>query len=114
MKQARTILTKDAAETYRQLKENKENKTERMILDAIHKKAEEIRTDPHFGDPIAKKLIPEEYTTEYEIKNLFRVELPAAWRMLYTLTDRDDELTALIIDIIDHPTYDKKFGYRKR
>jgi hypothetical protein len=114
MKQARIILSTEAEKTYLQLKERSGNKTERMILDAVHKKTEQIKKNPHYGDPIAKRLIPEEYTIEYGIGNLFRVELPAAWRLLYTLTSKEDELIAFIIDLVDHSTYDKKFGYRKR
>jgi hypothetical protein len=51
-----------------------------------------------------------------EIKNLLLVELPNYWRMLYTLTDNETnvEIIAFILDILDHPDYDKKFGYRKK
>lgn len=35
---------------------------------------------------LPKKRIPAEYKTKYGIKNLFKVELPNLWRMLYTLT----------------------------
>ena len=39
--------------------------------------------------------------------------LPAFWRMIYTLTNNGDvEIIAFVLDIIDHPTYDDKFGYR--
>lgn len=64
--------------------------------------------------PIAKPLIPAEYKAKYGTTNLFRVERPQFWRLLYTLTNADtpDEIVALVVDIIDHETYDKKFGYR--
>ncbi|MFH1664357.1 MAG: hypothetical protein ABH986_06175 [archaeon] len=47
---------------------------------------------------------------------LFRVELPSYWRMLYSLTDGETkiEIIAFVLDLIDHPTYNKKFGYKKR
>jgi len=34
--------------------------------------------------------------------------------MLYTLTDgeREIEIIAFVLDIVDHPKYDKKFGYK--
>ncbi len=35
--------------------------------------------------------------------------------MLYTLTNSGEiEVVAFVLDIIDHPTYDKKFGYQGR
>jgi len=84
-----------------------------MILSAINNKKELIKTDIHYGNPIAKNLIPQEYIIKFGIKNLFRVELPAFWRMLYTLTNNEEvEIIAFVLDITDHPTYDKKLGYK--
>ncbi len=34
--------------------------------------------------------------------------------MLYTLRGSEIEVISLILDILDHKEYDKKFGYRKR
>jgi hypothetical protein len=74
-----------------------------------------IKANIHYGNPIAKNLIPEEYKIKYSATNLFRVELPAFWRMLYTLTNNEEvEIIAFVLDIIDHPNYDKKFGYKGR
>lgn len=45
---------------------------------------------------------------------MFRVELPNFWRMLYTLAEGETkiEVIAFVLDIINHPIYDKKFGYK--
>jgi len=114
MKKVRIILSPEAEEVYRKLNAEAEtNKQSRMILRAIDNKKELIKANIHYGNPIAKNLIPEEYKQRYNIKNLFRVELPAFWRMLYTLTNNEEvEIIAFVIDIIDHPTYDNKFGYK--
>jgi hypothetical protein len=117
IKKVRVILSPEAEEVYTHLNEEAPtSKTERMILNAIKKKIDLLKINPHYGDPIAKRLIPQEYTKKYEITNLFRIELPNYWRMLYTLTDGETEIEiiAFILDFIDHLTYDKKFGYRKR
>jgi len=117
VKKVRVILSPEAEEVYKNLnKEAPTSKTERMILNAINKKIELIKINHHYGDPIAKDRIPQEYKEKYGIKNLFRVELPNYWRMLYTLTDGETEIEiiAFVLDFIDHPTYDKKFGYKKK
>jgi hypothetical protein len=113
MKKVRVVLSPEAEKTYRQLDET--IKKERTILNAINKKSGLIKSDVHYGDPIAKKLIPEYYKTRYDITNLFRVELPSFWRMLYTLTEgeTETEIIAFVLDIINHKEYDKKFGYKK-
>jgi hypothetical protein len=53
---------------------------------------------------------------KYDVKNLFHVELPNYWRMLYTLTDDETkiEIIAFVLDIINHSTYNKKFGYKRQ
>jgi hypothetical protein len=117
MKKVRVILSAEAEEVYKYLnKESAESKTERMILSSLNKKVELIKVNPHYGDPIAKKLIPREYLDKYGVTNLFRVELPGFWRMLYTLTNGETEveIIAFVLDVIDHKEYDKKFGYKKR
>ena len=115
MKIVRIKLSLEAEEVYKHLNEQAPNsKTERMILKAINQKVELIKTNPHYGNPIGKDRIPEEYKQKYSVTNLFRVELPAFWRMLYTLTDGESEIEiiAFVLDIIDHKEYDKKFGYK--
>ena len=69
-----------------------------------------------YGDPIKKDLLPEEYKKKYGITNLFRVELPYFWRMLYTTLQGNSEIeiVAFVLDIQDHDKYDKMFGYRKK
>lgn len=115
MKAVRVILSPEAEEVYDYLNKQSENsKIERTILRAIGKKIELIKTNPHYGDPISKNLIPKEYKEKYGVTNLFRVELPNFWRMLYTLTDGETEIEiiAFVLGILDHQKYDKKFGYR--
>lgn len=117
MKTVRVIFSPEAREVYEHLNAvAAQSKIERSILNAINNKTELIKANVHYGNPIAKSLIPEEYKAKYGVKNLFRVELPNFWRMLYTLTDGETEIeiVAFVLDVIDHPTYDKKFGYRKK
>jgi len=94
---------------------SKTSKTERMMLKAIKNKTELIKINKNYGNPIAKKLIPKEYLLKHNAKNLFRVELPCFWRMLYTIKSEDNtiEIIAFVIDILDHKDYNKKFNYKK-
>ncbi len=116
MKIVRVIFSPESEEVYKYLNANLSSKTERTIFNAINKKVELIKVNPHYGDPISKKLIPKEYKAKYEITNLFRVELPNFWRMLYTITagESEIEIIAFVLDVIDHKTYNEKFGYRKK
>jgi len=117
MKPVRIVLSPEAEEVYKHLNEMaSDSKTERTILNALNKKVELIKANSHFGEPIAKKLIPMEYKEKYGVTNLFRVELPMFWRMLYTLTNDEEEVTiiAFVLDVVDHKEYNKKFGYKNK
>ncbi len=116
MKTVRVIFSPEAEEVYKYLnKQAPTSKTERSILNAINKKVELIKANHHYGNPISKNLIPKEYKLKYRVTNLFRVELPNFWRMLYTLTEGETEIEiiAFVLDVIDHKIYNKKLGYKK-
>lgn len=117
-KSVRIILLEDAKEAYDKLvncveaqaKSGKENTEEMQLLRSINQKSEFIRKDPFYGDNIPKKLIPK----EYNVGNLWRVELCNFWRMLYTIKGDKIEIICFIVDILSHKDYDKKFGYKKK
>lgn len=116
-KEIKVILSQEAREVYQYLNlEAPNSKMERSILKAIHQKISLIKLNPNYGDPISKDKIPKEYKEKYQVTNLFRLELPNFWRMLYTLSEGESkiEIIAFVIDIMNHPDYDKKFGYHSR
>lgn len=103
----------NADRIYQDLREKAQKfKIERSIIKAIDQKVEWIKYDKHYGNPVAKKLIPVEYIEKHRAENLFRVELPDFWRMLYVIkNDEEGEQYAVIIDILNHRLYNEKFGY---
>ena len=116
MKTVRIILPLEAEEAYKYLNAKAPtSKIERSILNSINHKKGLIKANPHYGEPIAKYLIPKEYILKYDVTNLFWVELANYWRMLYTLTNNDSEIEiiAFILDIKSHPDYDELMGYKK-
>jgi hypothetical protein len=120
-KPVRVVLLGEADKAFKKLNElvgkqtqqGRENSEEIQLLKSIRQKIDFIKANPFYGDPIAKNLIPQEYRVEGPL-NLFRVELSQFWRMLYTLKGNEIEIVAFVLGILDHPSYDKKFGYKKR
>ncbi len=86
------------------------NSEEMQLLKSILQKVELIRQNPAIGDKIPRKLIPK----TLDVSNLFRVSLTSYWRMLYSLEGNKIEVVAFILYIVDHKSYDKLFGYRKK
>ncbi|MEK6981910.1 MAG: hypothetical protein AABX38_03175 [Candidatus Micrarchaeota archaeon] len=86
------------------------NSEEMQLLKSIQQKVEMLKLNPMYGDSIPKQQIPR----DLDVSNLFRVGLTNYWRMIYSLEGNQVEVIAFILYIIDHPTYDKMFGYKKR
>ncbi|MBI2043953.1 hypothetical protein HYT24_01155 [Candidatus Pacearchaeota archaeon] len=121
-KPIRVVLLGDAEKSYKNLnsivgqqkKKRKENTEEMQLLKSISQKIGFIKANPFYGDSIKKDLIPKEYIKNYNVSNLFRVELSQFWRMLYTVKGDQIEIVCFILDILNHPSYDKILGYKKR
>lgn len=69
---------------------------------------------PDSGIQIPRKFFPAKYLIKYQINNLWKMNLFNYWRIVYTLRGDKIEILCVILDLIDHPTYNKIFGYRGR
>lgn len=72
---------------------------------------ENIKEDPICGTKISQKLIPKIWVKQYSINNLYKYNLPNAWRLLYSLSGSDVELVAIVLGCFNHKEYEKKFNY---
>lgn len=115
MKRVRVILSDEADAAYAELKARAiSSKIDRSILKSIDQKKDCIKANPQYGEPVPKYLIPRIYIVKYGVTNLFWVQLADFWRMLYTLTnDGQVEIIAFVLDIKNHPDYDRLMGYKK-
>lgn len=115
-------LKGDAEEAYEKLNrivgqqkaEGKENSDEIKLWNGIQRMFDLIQENPFYGENAKKDLIPRYYRDNYGVKNLFIVDLPFFWRMIYTLEGDKIEIVAFILDIFTHKDYDKRFGFKKR
>ncbi|MBU2589173.1 MAG: hypothetical protein KKB39_00240 [Nanoarchaeota archaeon] len=117
-KPVRIIMLDEAEDAYKKLNElvgtqlMKEKKTseEIKLLKSIKQKINFLKLNPFYGDNIPKNLIPK----EYDVQNLWRVELVNFWRMLYTIRGDQIEIICFVLDILNHKDYNKKFGYKNK
>ncbi len=89
------------------------NSDHQTLLNSIKQKIEILKANPEYGVHIPKDRIPKDYIRNYDINNLWKVNLSGAWRMIYTIRGSEIEIISLILDILNHRDYEKKFGYRK-
>ena len=90
------------------------NSKEITLLNAINRIFDIIIQNPFYGENAKKDLIPKEYRQKYDADNLFIVDLPDYWRMVYTIESDEIEIIAFVLDIVNHNDYNKIFGFRKR
>lgn len=83
------------------------------LLNSIKQKIEILKANPEYGAHIQKNRIPQEYVQIFDASNLWKIDLSGAWRMIYTIRGGEVEIISLILDIMNHRDYEKKFGYRK-
>lgn len=70
-----------------------------------------IKENSQMGNRIQYEKIPKCYIEAYDTPNLFRVKLSKGWRLVYSLTGKEDQKTVYILEIFDHKKYEKRFGY---
>ncbi len=88
-----------------------------------------LKTDPEFskhllrakkdlidnafcGVQIRKRLIPKVLIQKYDINNLWKYNLPNAWRLLYTITTPNKvEIITVVLDWMDHKDYEQILGF---
>lgn len=98
------------------------NSPHQILLKSINSKIELLKANYDYGTQIRKKQIPPKYMQDYGVTNLWKVDLSNYWRMIYTLKQPQREYAQIevltiwldVLDIVDHPKYDKIFGYRKK
>ena len=52
------------------------------------------------------------YVVKYGVTNLWKLNLDRYWRMIYTIVGDEVRLVSVIIEVLDHKKYNRKFGYR--
>ena len=83
-----------------------------FIKKSIIRAIKDLNQNAFSGIQVPKRLIPKEYIKKYGINNLWKYDLPKAWRLLYTITSENEvELISAILEWFDHKNYERKFKY---
>lgn len=71
----------------------------------------DIKANPFCGIQIPKKQVPQEYIKKYDIHNVWKYNLPNAWRLIYSIKGGEVIILTIIIEWMDHKEYERRFGY---
>jgi len=82
------------------------------IKKSIKRAINDLKINAFFGIQIPKRLFPEQYRKKYNIKNLWKYDLPKGWRLIYTITAEDEvKIVCAILNWFNHKNYERKFRY---
>ena len=78
----------------------------------LEKAFENLNENAFCGIQIPKKLIPKEYVKRFGVlTNLWKYNLPDAWRLIYTIKNNKVQILSIILEWMDHKTYERRFKY---
>ena len=84
---------------------------DKKLYDSINKAVDELKKNPAYGIKIPKQLWPKEYIKKYGITNLWKYDLPNAWRLVYTVETDEVKIVSIILEWFNHKDYEKRFKY---
>lgn len=95
--------------SFEELKEGKFE--DKKLYDFINRAINDIKKEPTCGVKIPKKLWPKTYIQNYGITNLWKYDLPNAWRLVYTIKEDEIRILSVILEWFNHKHYEKRFHY---
>jgi len=99
------FLDKNLQDVFYKLEEGDNSKKELFRL--INNALDDLEKNAFCGIQIPKKLIPK----EYNVKNLWKYNLPHGWRLIYSVVDNKIIVISLILEWLNHKDYERRFKY---
>jgi hypothetical protein len=84
----------------------------RYLVKIIDGGTAKLKQNREAGKRIPKRLIPRVYVAKYGVTNLWKLNLDRYWRMIYTIVGDDVQLVSIVIEVLNHKRYDRRFGYK--
>ncbi len=103
------FITKKLKSNFELLKEGKFE--DKQLYQLINKSIDNLKKNPTSGIKIPKKIWPRIYIKRYGITNLWKYDMPNAWRLLYTIETNEIRIVSIILEWMNHKDYEKRFNY---
>jgi len=85
---------------------------EKQLKQWLERAFEDLEENAFSGIQIPKKLIPKEYRLKFgKLDNLWKYNLPNAWRLIYTIKQHQVVVLSIILEWMEHKEYERKFKY---
>ena len=96
-------------ESFQKLREGKNG--ESNLLKWLNNAFDRLFEDAFCGIQIPKRQIPKSYIEKFGIDNLWKMNLPEGWRLLYSVARDEILIISIILEWLPHKMYEKRFKY---
>jgi hypothetical protein len=86
--------------------------TDARVKRSVEDTLDLLRERYDLGTKIPKVQFPPLYVEKWGVNNLYKCDLALGWRLTYTLTSDGAGIRVDILEILPHPEYSRRFGYR--
>ena len=104
-----TFISQNLKDSYESLQEG--TFEDKELYKSITRVKEQWLNNPLSGIHIQSKLIPKEYKQNYGVTNLWKCDLPNAWRLVYTIVGDEVRIVSVILEWMSHKEYERRFNY---
>ena len=84
---------------------------EKELFKLINQAIDNIEKNAFCGVQLPKRLMPKIYSQKYNVKNLWKYDLPKCWRLIYSIARDEVIVISLILEWFDHKEYERRFNY---
>jgi Txe/YoeB family toxin of Txe-Axe toxin-antitoxin module len=107
---ARVVFAEEKLrKAFRKLKNSRTE--DKKLYEWLNRAFDDLQNDPFCGIQIQIRLTPKKYIRKYSIDNLWKYNLPNAWRLVYSVARHEIVIVSIIIEWMDHKNYERRFGY---
>ena len=85
--------------------------SEKELFKFINQAIDNIEKNAFCGIQISRKQIPKEYVKKYGVANLWKYDLPNAWRLIYTILGGKAVVISVLLEWMTHKEYERRFKY---
>lgn len=84
---------------------------DKQLYDFIDRATDDLKKNPTCGIKIPRDRWPKGYIKKYGITNLWKYDLPNAWRLIYTIAGDKIQIMAILLEWMSHKDYNRRFNY---
>lgn len=84
---------------------------DKQLYEFLIRAINDLKENAFVGIKIPKNVWPKEYVKKYNINNLWKYDLPNAWRLIYTIKGDSVQIVSVVLEWFDHKDYERRFKY---